>query len=387
MEHKKLLMALACILLLSICLNALLLLQISPLSSRLSSLEAQNAELSQKFSSLQSQYSTASSSLSAANVQISSLQEKLSISNANLELSKKSVEQYQQDLQQKSEQLSNTKTNLSSAQAKISSISGELTSLESNINSSMSWFKENSNLPANYSWNVDIFKERILKDCVYDNKLNLACIAYRLSTTAISLTYKTDIEAGKEDFLQPIKYTVNRGGGDCEDYSLFLKATLNSAKESSPKLSLVAWASNTGTDFRVYPPESEQDVQYYYYGGAKGVGVGSLLNSFYVICYPLTPDAGHCTVAVSPIKINSSAQLPLLAGSSVFEPQNGRYLGKIGTDFEICNAQNAQRCYSSPGSIITIIADDDLYQIYNGKWVGYADYRDQVAQLQQNIAG
>jgi len=294
--------------------------------------------------------------------------------------------EYQQDLQQKSEQLSSTKTNLSSAQAKISSISEELTSLESNINSSMGWFKENSALPANYSWNVDIFKERISKDCVYQNKLNLACISYRLSTTAVSLTYKTDLEAGKEDFLQPIKYTVNRGGGDCEDYSLFLKATLNSLKESKYKFSLVAWEPNAGTDFRVYPPESEQDVQYYYYGGAKGVNLGSLSNSFYVICYPLTPDAGHCTVAVSPIQINSSAQLPLLEGASVFEPQNGRYLGKIGIDFEICNAQNSQRCYSRTGSIITVIADDDLYQIYNEKWVGYADYREQISQLRQTIA-
>lgn len=386
MENRKLLAMLALIFLLSICLNALLLFQSAPLSEKLAALEAQNKGLLQQLSSLQSKCSQLSSSLSSSNAQLSSLQEQLSISNANLELSKKSLLEYQQDLQQKSEQLSDTKTNLSSAQAKISSISQELSSLESNINSSMGWFKENAVLPKNYSWNVDIFRERVLKDCVHESKLNLACIAYRLSTTAVSLTYKTDLEAGKADFLQPIKYTVKRGGGDCEDYSLFLKATLNSLKESKYKFSLVAWEPNEGTDFRVYPPESEQNVQYYYYDGAKGVDVGSILSNFYVICYPLTPAAGHCTVAVSQVKINSSAQLPLLSGSPVFEPQNGRYLGKIGSEFELCNAKNFARCQSRVGSIIIVISDDDLYQIYNEKWVGYKDYGEEVVQLKDELA-
>lgn len=171
------------------------------------------------------------------------------------------------------------------------------------------------------------------------------------------------------------------GWGDCEDYSLIFKATLNTAKSDMAGLEAVTFAPGGTANFRIYPKESAQlstDESYWYVPNAKTASLGFLDKShFYVICYRSGATIGHCTVAISPNELLSSSDMPLLSGAQVFEPQNGLYLGSVGSEFPICSSED---CTGKLYNVQLVITDGDLYKFEGGKWVGYADYLQKVEQ-------
>ncbi len=351
------------------------------LDSKLSELSQKQAESQRQIELLQSDYAALQSSHKQTVFE-------LSRTSSNLSASLQQISVLEQQLSEKERLLAESKTSLELQQQKAQEIATELSSLEQNINDSFSWFRENAALPENYSWAGDIFLTRVQKDCVDKNELNLACISYLMENTAFSVHYRLDIEAGKLDFLQSVKQTIDLGWGDCEDYSLIFKATINSARAKVRGLQAVAFTSGGTGNFRVYPKESipvSDTDSFWYVPNSKKAPIGELDSSHaYVICFRSSQTSGHCTVAISPNKIESSSQVGLLEGAQVFEPQNGFYLGEVGQEFSICDSS---LCTRTVRAIQLVISDDDLYKYENGGWIGYADYVAKVRQAKAELAG
>ncbi|MFA6908109.1 MAG: hypothetical protein WC263_04765, partial [Candidatus Micrarchaeia archaeon] len=243
------------------------------------------------------------------------------------------------------------------------------------INGSIAWFRGNAYMPENYSWAADIFMSRVMSDCTDKGSLNLACISHLMENTAFAIHYRSDIASGSEDHLQSVKETIGLGWGDCEDYSLIFKAILNSARQRNASLDIVAWQPAGSGEFRVYPKETPGETgPYWVYSNAKGASMGAPSHA-YVICYSVDEQSGHCTVALSDADVQESSQVPLLQGAYAFEPQSGRYLGRLGESLSICAGSG---CKQQGGKVWLVIADGDLYYYGAGGWEGYADYLSRV---------
>ena len=284
--------------------------------------------------------------------------------------------------------ISEREAELAAQTARLQALRSQFASLQSDINDSMKWFRDNSVIEPNVSWNLDIIAPRVIEDCVDGSNLNLACTNYILGRMA-TIQYRHDPNSNRTNRFQSIAETAALGSGDCKDYSLLLKAILNTVRQKQGGLHVIAWEPGGGQDFAIYPKASLHPEQYYYYPNSTGVDIGSLdARHGYVICYALTASEGHCTVALSDMDVNNSAQLPLaLNGADVFEPQDGQYLGKIGTQFSLCTQARWWDCTNTPDVIILVIGDKDLYKIQDGQWVGYGDYAKEVGDATQNLSG
>jgi len=353
-------------------------LNFSSQASRLEqNMEALNASFTQQltqsqanYASLQAKYSLSQQELESAQASLASEKTKLAIAQAQLAEAER--------------QLAESKASLESQRQQVSQIAANLSSLETSINDSMSWFRDNAYMPKNYSWAGDIFMKRVASDCTERGNLNLACISHLMENTAFAIHYRTDtVSSGKEDFLQSVKQTINSGWGDCEDYSLIFKAILNSMRLENSSLTAIAWQPSASGEFRVYPKESSDSTNepYWVYSNAKAAPMGSLSHP-YVICYTVDPSSGHCVVALSSIAIEGSSQVAELTGAHVFEPQNGRYLGRIGESFGICTQPG---CSQMAGGIWMVISDSDLYIYGDDGWQGYADSLSQVRQERASL--
>ncbi|MCX6772776.1 MAG: hypothetical protein NTV88_03320 [Candidatus Micrarchaeota archaeon] len=294
----------------------------------------------------------------------------------------------QSDLFDKEQQLNKTRVSLEEQQAKVAAISTDLFSLETNINASMAWFKVNAQLPTANIHLLDIFKTRMISDCVDGSELNLACISYLMANTAFNIHYRTDPQStGKADFLQSVEQTIESQWGDCEDYSLLFKAELNYARQAQHGLSIVTFAGGGNGDFRVYPKESiplSGSDSYWYVPNAHKIQLGSLdsINA-YVICFRADSQNGHCTVALSQNRIENSGQIQLLAGAQVFESQTGQYLGTVGNEYTVCSSND---CLYQARAIMLVISDSDLYKFENGEWTSYSDYLARVNAARQELS-
>lgn len=339
--------------------------------------------LSSSLAKTQGELNEAQTNYSAAKNSLLNAQHELELSKNYAQQTEAELEGTRLILNNTLVQLNSTSQQLEATQARIFEIKQELAIMEKELNSSMDWFRQNSQLPQNYSWEVDIFNQRIIEDCVYENTLNLACINYLNENTVLQLRYLEDLDAGEADHLQSVWQTISRQGGDCEDYALFFKAILNSIKASGANYSISTWINGDG-EYRVWPKSPEAE-RYYYYTNANSLPVANLQDvNPYVICYVVDSYSGHCRVALSPAKINSSSQLYLLNGAAAFETQNGKYGGQVGRDYVLC-ASSQQACYNTPGSIILVISDDNIFSIQRGGWSSYSDYLPEISKFARDL--
>jgi flagellar motility protein MotE (MotC chaperone) len=344
-------------------------------------LEANALSLQQSADALAAKEQDARRQLAAKNAELETAE--LRLGDANDRIAALSLQLAAQE-----QQLASARQDIAAQQAKVDEITQSLSTMEKNVNESMAWFRQNSLLPENHSFASSIFPKRVLSDCIDNGELNLACISYLMENTAFAIHYRTDAASnGKEDFLQSLNYTIDSGWGDCEDYSLLFKATLNTMRAKQPALVPVAMALGGDAGFRVYPKESAQlapSEQFWYQPNAYGEPLGNLDNlTTYVICYTKDSSGGHCTVALSEASIQSSREIGKLWGARVFEPQIGMYLGKVGENFGICSQEG---CEFQANAIRLVISDSDLYLYQPGKgWTGYSDYAQEVGAAKKEF--
>jgi predicted transglutaminase-like cysteine proteinase len=358
-------------------------------TSEAASLKKGNAALQAQLATLQANHSWLEGKNRQAESMLLQSQEDLEGKSAQLASAQADIASLSSQLSSAKRDLSQSKADLDAQRSKAAQILESLNTLEGEINESIAWFTTNSALPENGGWATEVFGQRAATDCVDSGKLNLACIAYLMENTAFSIHYRTDSpDSDGSDHLQSVAETIRLGWGDCEDYSLIFKATLNSLKGSVPDAKATAFAGGGG-DFRVYPKESApltQGDSYWHVPNAHGVPLGTLSELHpYVVCFTQDAYGGHCMVALTEADVSSSKGIPQLDGARVFEPQSGLYHGTIGTDFGICGSDD---CYFEPFVIRLVIADSGLYFFQRGGtgWVGYEDYLAEVAKAKQSLS-
>lgn len=312
--------------------------------------------------------------LSEKNIELSNSTQQLFSALTMLNLTKNELNKTQNELVIIKTELEETTKALNQTKQEFVQLTQEIIELEASINSSIQWFKNNSIMP----YSLTNVKNSIINACVEDNVLKLACIPHFLEVQ-YGIKYKLE----KSDKLYSISEMFNRSGGDCEDYSLFLKALLNSLKQDKNKFKIQSWID--GTEKYIF---YETTSSYFYYNGApKSFDYVQDLN-YYIICYTTqyidSLIEGHCLLALSKENLHSLDDLYLLDNAQTFEPQNGKYAGEIGKDFYICE-QEEKDCEQKINKIRLIISDTDLYHFKDKQWKSYALYQEHSFELKQNI--
>ena len=305
---------------------------------------------------------------------------------AKLDATEKLLYKKESELNSTKKKLSDVSLNLEETKKEFSQLSEEVIGVEKTLNESIQWFKDNAELPAVGTMGNELkdlwyegFLSNVKTDCINNdgqNKLNLACVSFTMEKT-LSFKYISE----DPDRLFSLKEIINKDGGDCEDYSLFLKALINTLKKEKTNgwTSIEAWKSDPGYNYQISGK--------WYYKDVSGVQLEYLGNANpYVICYPMTELQGHCIVALSDKKVTGVEDIGNLEGAYAFEPQNGAYMGKIGTDFHLCT-KGERECENKGGSIIVVIGDKDLYQFKNRRWTSYEFYKNVTSQFHHKIEG
>ncbi|MBN1169861.1 hypothetical protein JXA56_02460 [Candidatus Micrarchaeota archaeon] len=264
------------------------------------------------------------------------------------------------------ENLEKTRKILVEAGDEIREIKEEVRQMGENINQSIQWFTENSRLPDIYK--ADRYASKVAKSCEKNNVLNLACVSF-LMEKELGITYKTETE----DRLYSLAEIIERKGGDCEDYSLFFKATVSNFEKFE------AWDAGGGR-YDIYRDNNEV----WYYDNAHGISIEA--ENAYPVCYYFGSSGGvllgHCVVMFTDKTISSSRDISTeeLRGSNLVEPQSGRYVGEIGGQFKICS----EGVCDDPYTIAFIITENDLYH-FDQRWNYYHEQRERTEKILESL--
>ena len=303
------------------------------------------------------------------------------ISNLSLALQNKTdeMERLEANLNQSEEELEEARNQLNESKEEIRQVETEAAQMQEEINESIQWFRDNSALPSTLK--SDRFINKVEKGCVEEGTLRLACVSL-LMEEELGFTYKSDPSG---DRLYSIEEIIARKGGDCEDYSLFFKAALNRLRQED--LQLEGWTEGAGK-YTIY----EETERYWYFDDAEGIWLGSVKDSNpYAVCYFFeTGDVslGHCVIMLTNKTIDSPEDISTenLKGSPLFEPQDGRFLGRVGGKFSACS-DGEDGCEGEINSLAFLISDDDLYEFSSGEWHYYSGYRDRIGEIMDKLKG
>lgn len=277
--------------------------------------------------------------------------------------------------------MANVETEIASAEQKIneinqalnttrqefSEIKKEISENQESLDARLEWLSTNSKIPNSISG----FYGRAVNVCSDSDGLNMACVPF-YAEKDLDFKYLSDYS----DELYSIENMISRRGGDCEDFSIFIKAFLNSFK-SSNDAKLYGWVDGIG-NFSIL---SVSDGVWNYRNAEKREFGKSSEFTPYVICYTTIPMVeGHCVIALSKNKINNT-NLQTLDDSLIFEPQNGKYLGEVGTNVVVCT-NGDKDCVQKVGHIHIIISDEDLFNFYNGKWNSFKLFSSQLNDME-----
>lgn len=223
---------------------------------------------------------------------------------------------------------------------------GQMEDFEEDLQEKMFWYTEN----ADFGGARKPFLSEIKTECVEDESLNMPCVSFILGDKGFSY-----IGEGK-DYIKSLEEFEDDGGGDCEDWSLFVKAVINHFREEEgiEEIRVVDFGSQGR--FEVY---SENNVIYYY----PNDGVDIKVKDMEVACFPITAGRGHCAIAM---------------GGVLFEPQDGSYLGEVhweGNDYLI----------DQGGEIEVLISDEDIYVDSGEEWISYGYFIEKIDAILRGI--
>lgn len=305
----------------------------------------------------------------------------LNVKQQELDNLKASLQNLNETLNSTVGRMGNVESDIAAAEEKIRVINdalnetrGEYSAMQKDIQTNqeelsdrLTWLKNNSLLPQS----IASFYGRATGVCASGSRLNLACVHFYMKED-LGFVYRQD----NSDELYAINTMVGRKGGDCEDFSVFLKAFLTSFKANGGD-ELYGW-ENGDQKFTI----ATTGGGYWYYPNAKEHIFGSMANFYpYVVCYTTIPKVeGHCVVALSKSLIGDVNQTRNLNGSEVFEPQSGKYLGVVGTNFEVCG-KGDNNCVERVDYFYIIIGEDDLFNFYNGEWNSFQNFNSRLTNM------
>ncbi len=232
-------------------------------------------------------------------------------------------------------------------------LSNQLDAFETTLMGKWQWIRDNAVMqPVQVSKIEDPLDEYCGPD------IKIPCIP-------IVLNMKEDFHYIQDygDQIKPVKDFITEKGGDCEDWSLFMKAYINS--KSDNKL-IRAYEDGGSEDYKIY----EDGSNIYFYSNSRDVKIGRKGDlDTTVICYDMGAQ-GHCILAFTNKTAPGDTVLEKLNGSIAVEPQSGLVMGHVynpgdGTDKLYLNTQG----YDLP--IYILVTDDDLYLFEENVWNSY----------------
>ena len=352
-----------------------LLLQNAILSGDLSATKGSLEERSAQLDAANSEIHSLNGTLIRTEAELSDTREELENTSGELHITRMDLNETSEELEDTRGELRETQNSLEEAMEEFVQLRDEVVGIEKSVNSSIQWFRDNAELPRS----MNHFFWESGSGCTGGGTLRLACLPF-LMEKELGFTYKSEYP----DQLLSIGQMVNKPGGDCEDYSLFLKAYINRLKNTGTDRELEAWDQG-GERYVIF--EEDDGTKWYVWGSGHPLGSLQDLNP-YAICFTTKYEAetfeGHCMVALSEKGINSVEDMQNLDGAETFEPQNGQYEGRVGEQYRVCQ-EGDTLCDRVPGSIIFVIADEDLYQFIGGEWVSYELYGEKASELEKKI--
>ncbi len=258
-------------------------------------------------------------------------------------------------------ELNKSQENLQNLKGEIVNVVANIKSIEESLNESFRWFESNSKLndPSLYE---------VKKKCMKNLELNIPCVVYYWQAEGI-FEYKKEVN----DTLYSVDASMAKHSGDCEDFAFVMKALINSLEPRK----LLLWEEDKGSTFDLY-----EEGRYSYYlddAGEKPIYLrGKHVD---VVCFLTEKNGndyiGHCVNAV--VEGNE----PNITGD-LFEPQDGNYIGKIGTNLGLCE-DGQEECDEWINYIYLIITDKQIYLFKDGKWQSYSSMYDKLEGIKRQL--
>jgi predicted nuclease with TOPRIM domain len=314
--------------------------------------------------------------------------EKLKETNFELERNYNSLNISYSELNSSYSNLMNNYSNLSFSYSELKketeSLISKIDEYGKKIDESMKWFANNAELSNMANSEKTTLKSDLEYECLdieYDNcKIKTACLPL-VNDVFHGLRYLQDISTyGKTDKLASLDEFIQNKGGDCEDYSLFYKAELNSlfSECKGKKIEIEAFVESPGSE--KYFVNNRNN---WYLKDVRPITVINERNIYpSVVCYLTEPKLGHCVIALSQYPINKTQDISNLNGAELVEPQDGSYVGMIRNEFTMPTGYKL-----GINQIMIVITDNDLYSYdeENGKWIGYSDFKNEINGMKQRI--
>ena len=219
---------------------------------------------------------------------------------------------------------------------------GEIEDFELGLQEKMYWYTEN----ADFGDETKGFLGAA-EDCIEGGGvLNMPCVAHELEERGYE--YRSE---GK-DYIKSLDEFEKDDGGDCEDWSIFVKAIINEMvkREGVKELRVVNF--NSVGYFEVY---EDDGVTYYYSHGDKNMKVEDLQ----VACFPVGGGYGHCA---------------LVSDDIIFEPQDGSFIAHAYWEDESYLMRGG-------GFVEVLIDDGDIHVDTGERWVSYADFIEEIGLI------
>jgi hypothetical protein len=223
---------------------------------------------------------------------------------------------------------------------------GQLEDFEGTLEEKMYWYSEN----ADFGGAHKNFLNTIESKCINGDTLNMPCVAIMLDQKGF------DYLSEDTDYIKSLEEFEDADGGDCEDWSMFVKAVINEMEEQEGvgELELVHFGKTGRTD--IY---EDGDVLYYYPYGSVTVGIEELN----IACFPVTVGMGHCA---------------LVSEGVLFEPQDGSYLSGVNW--------NGEDLHINTGGQVEILIDDSDIHIRDGEgWISYAYFIGRIREVLEEV--
>jgi len=191
----------------------------------------------------------------------------------------------------------------------FSALKDDLLSLDEKIKEKMIWFETNAHVNSDEEKELRSPLFRIESKCVHGAYINLPCVVVFLKKAGFS--YKSD----KKEHIESIDEFITNKGGDCEDWTIFVRSILNRFSDKDLILSKRA----SGERFEIYQDGST----IWYYPNMDRKRITSHNKKYYGVCYS-REKSGHCVLSVGDDFVYD--------GDAVFEPQTGEYIGVIDSN-------------------------------------------------------
>lgn len=232
------------------------------------------------------------------------------------------------------------------------------------LQQSIDWLRENAALPTErpYSSARTVIEDKCYKTKYDDCLIDTGCFSYA-NEVILGITYKTDEQVtGELDQMQDLVSFIQNKGGDCEDYALFFKAEWNhiidKCVEERKEAKITSW------------------YRYKVNNARTAVDIANIPGTFKyptVICGYFKEKSetyGHCVIALTNRSITNISTIEYLVGAHVIEPQDGSYLGTVGSAEEDVALVSDEEAENDEAIISEIITDNDHFN-YNetsGEW-------------------